>query len=291
MKLVTFTHQEKTRIGIVSDNSIIDLSVDAPNLPDNMLDFLKAGDIAMEQAQRALAKAGPCIPIAQVQLQAPILKPGKFLAIGLNYADHVQESKTQKPEVQLWFNKQSTCVNGPFGSIDLPIASDMLDYEGEMGIVIGKRCRHVPAERAHEVIAGYTIVNDVSVRDWQLRAPTFQIGKSFDTHGPMGPYLVTADEINDPHNLELKTWVNGELRQHSNTRHLIYNCYEQIAHLTTAYTLEPGDVLATGTPAGVGMAMQPATFLKEGDIVRVEIESLGAIENPVIKESGETVIE
>ncbi len=291
MKLVTFTQHKRTRLGIVSDNSIIDLSVDAPGLAQNMVDFLKQGDTAMEVARQALADAGPCIPIAQVHLEAPVLKPGKFLAIGLNYADHISESGTERPKVQIWFNKQSTCVNGPFDPIDLPVASDMLDYEGELGVVIGKRCRHVPIERAHEVIAGFTIVNDVSVRDWQLRAQTFQIGKSFDTHGPMGPYLVTPDEINDPHNLALKTWVNGELRQDSNTRYLIFNCYQQIAHLTTAFTLEPGDVLATGTPAGVGMAMQPPSYLGTGDVVRIEIEGLGAIENTIVKESGATVIE
>jgi 2-keto-4-pentenoate hydratase/2-oxohepta-3-ene-1,7-dioic acid hydratase in catechol pathway len=291
VKLVTFTHDTRTRIGVVSDNSVVDLSVDAPDLPTNMLDFLCAGDRAMDTAREALARAGPCIPIALVRLEAPVMRPGKFLAIGLNYADHIEESGIEKPRHQIWFNKQSTCVNAPFDPIDLPVASDMLDYEGELGVVIGKRCRHVPVERASEVIAGFTIVNDVSVRDWQLRAQTFQIGKSFDTHGPMGPYLVTSDDIDDPHCLELKTWVNGDLRQHSNTRHLIFDCYQQIEHLTTAFTLEPGDVLATGTPAGVGMAMQPPAFLVEGDVVRIEIEGLGAIENSVAKEAGHTVIE
>jgi 2-keto-4-pentenoate hydratase/2-oxohepta-3-ene-1,7-dioic acid hydratase in catechol pathway len=170
LKLVTFTHEARTRIGIVSDNSIVDLSVDAPNLPTNMLDFLRIGDAAMDAAREALANAGPCIPIAQVRLEAPVMKPGKFLAIGLNYADHVEESGIDKPKHQIWFNKQTTCVNGPFDPIDLPVASHMLDYEGELGMIIGKRCRHVPIDRAHEVIAGFTIINDVSVRDWQLRA-------------------------------------------------------------------------------------------------------------------------
>ena len=290
MKLVTFTHKQRTRLGIVTDNSIVDLAQDAPDLPTSMLEFLRAGSSAMDAARVALDNAGPCIPIAQVHLEAPVPRPGKFLAIGLNYADHVAETGLKPPAVQIWFNKQITCVNPPFDSIELPLVSTMLDYEGELGIVVGKTCRHVPADRAHEVIAGYTIVNDVSVRDWQLRSATFQIGKSFDTHGPFGPYLVTPDEIPDPHNLELRTWVNGELRQHSNTRNLIFNCYEQIAHLSTAFTLEPGDVLATGTPAGVGMSMQPACYLKEGDVVRIEIEGLGAIENTVVKEKGGTVI-
>jgi 2-keto-4-pentenoate hydratase/2-oxohepta-3-ene-1,7-dioic acid hydratase in catechol pathway len=167
----------------------------------------------------------------------------------------------------------------------------MLDYEGELAVIIGKRCRHVPRDRALEVIAGFTIVNDVSVRDWQLRAQTFQIGKSFDTHGPCGPYLVTPDEVVDPHNLNLRTWVNDELRQDSNTRHLIFDCFEQIEHLSTAFTLEPGDVLATGTPAGVGMSMKPPRYLQAGDVVRIEIEKLGVLENRVEKEPGGTVIQ
>ena len=190
----------------------------------------------------------------------------------------------QKPEHQLWFNKQSTCVIGPGAPIHIPLASSMVDYEGELGFVIGRRCRHVPAERAADVIAGYTVVNDVSVRDWQLRTPTMTMGKSFDTHGPLGPALVTADEIGDPHGLRLQTWVNGELRQDSKTDDLIFDCFEMVEHLSTVFTLEPGDVIATGTPAGVGMAMNPPQFLEAGDVVRIEIEGVGVLENPVIDE-------
>jgi len=289
MKLVTFTHHSRTGIGVVSGEQILEFS--AAGLPNNMLDFLQLGDSGMAGARQLLEAGGEGLPLAQVQLQAPVPKPGKFLAIALNYADHIEESGGNRPVYQTWFNKQSTCVNGPYHPFHLPISSTMLDYEGELGIIIGKRCRHVPRDRAREVIAGFTIVNDVSVRDWQLRAQTFQIGKSFDTHGPCGPYLVTADEVDDPHNLDLKTWVNDEVRQDSNTRHLIFDCFEQIEHLTTAFTLEPGDILATGTPAGVGMSMQPPQYLKLGDVVRIEIEKLGIIENRVEKEPGETVIE
>jgi 2-keto-4-pentenoate hydratase/2-oxohepta-3-ene-1,7-dioic acid hydratase in catechol pathway len=160
----------------------------------------------------------------------------------------------------------------------------VLDYEGELAFVIGRRCRHVPAERAAEVIAGYTIVNDVSVRDWQRRTPTMTMGKSFDTHGPMGPMLVTGDELGDPHHLRLRTWVNGELRQDGNTADLIFDCYQMVEHLTTAFTLEPGDVISTGTPAGVGIAMKPPRLLKDGDVVRIEVEGVGVLENPVIDE-------
>ena len=191
----------------------------------------------------------------------------------------------------IFFNKQTTCVTGPHDPIHLPRVSPLLDYEGELAFVIGRRCRHVSRERAAEVIAGYLVVNDVSVRDWQLRTPTMTMGKSFDTHGPMGPWLVTADEIGDPHALELRTWVNGELRQHSNTRHLIYDCFAQVEHLSTAFTLEPGDVVTTGTPAGVGGAMSPPRFLGRGDVVRIEIEKIGSIENRVIEEPAETATE
>jgi 2-keto-4-pentenoate hydratase/2-oxohepta-3-ene-1,7-dioic acid hydratase in catechol pathway len=188
----------------------------------------------------------------------------------------------QKPEFPVFFNKQSTCVTGPRDPIHRPRVSTMLDYEGELGFVIGRRCRYVPKERAAEVIAGYLVVDDVSVRDWQFRAQTMTLGKSFDTHGPIGPWIVTPDEVGDPHVLELKTWVNGELRQHSNTRELIYDCFDQVATLSAAFTLEPGDVVATGTPGGVGVAQ--GKFLVPGDVVRIEIEQIGAIENRVVEE-------
>ncbi len=224
------------------------------------------------------------VPLASAQLTAPVPRPPKFLAIGLNYAAHVAESGMKPPAHQLWFNKQSTCVVGPGSPIEIPIASSMVDYEGELAFVIGKRCRHVRAADAPGVIAGYTIVNDVSVRDWQMRTQTMTMGKSFDTHGPMGPAIVTADELGDPHGLRLQTWVNDEIRQDAKTDDLIFDCYEMVEHLTTAFTLEVGDVIATGTPAGVGMAMDPPGWLKAGDTVRIEIEGIGVLENPVIAE-------
>ena len=175
---------------------------------------------------------------------------------------------------------------GPGADVHMPRVSNLLDYEGELAIVIGKRCRHVPEDRAHEVIAGYTIANDVSVRDWQVRTPTMTMGKSFDTHGPLGPWIVTADELGDPHSLQIKTWVNDELRQDGSTSEMIYDCFQQVAHLTEAFTLEPGDVIATGTPAGIGAVRQPFPegLLKVGDSVRVEINGIGSLENTVVEE-------
>ena len=288
MKLATFTHAGATRIGVVTGDRVVDLAAAAPDLAREMTAFLAAGDAARERARQAAARGTATLALADVHLEAPILRPPKFLAIGLNYADHCAESGQEPPSVPLFFNKQSTCVTGPFDPIHRPRVSPLLDYEGELALVIGRRCRHVPRARAHEVIAGYCVADDVTVRDWQLRVPTWTIGKSFDTHGPLGPWIVTLDEVGDPHALEIRTWVNGELRQHSNTRQLVFDCFAQVEHLSTAFTLEPGDVISTGTPAGVGGAMQPPRFLTAGDVVRVEIERLGYIENRVIDEPADT---
>lgn len=291
MKLATFTESGQTRIGVVVGEQVIDLSKAAPGLPTDMLSFLEAGDAAMKTAAEAQSKSGDALALSAVTLEAPILNPGKILAIGLNYKDHVEESGMDMPKFQMWFNKQRNCVAGPFAGVNLPKAStDYLDYEGELCYIIGRRAKHVPRDQAHKVIAGYFVGDDVSVRDWQIRVQTMQIGKSFDTHGPIGPWIVTPDEVGDPHNLGIRTFVNGEKRQDSNTKHLIFDCYDQIEHLTQAFTLDPGDIIFTGTSSGVGGAMKPPSFLKEGDVVRVEIEKLGHIENKVVPEKAETII-
>jgi 2-keto-4-pentenoate hydratase/2-oxohepta-3-ene-1,7-dioic acid hydratase in catechol pathway len=289
MKLATFTHSGTTRIGVVDGNQIVDLSAAAPTLPSEMVAFLEAGDSALEGARSALAASGNRLALADVTLESPVLRPPKILAVGLNYADHVAEAGLETPKFPMIFNKQSTSAHPPYAPFHLPRASAALDYEGELGVVIGKRCRHVPADRATEVIAGYTVVNDVSVRDWQLRVPTFTMGKSWDTHCPMGPWIVTADEVGDPHSLDLKTWVNGELRQSSNTKNLIFDCFTLVEHLSTAFTLEPGDVIPMGTPGGVGIAMKPPSLLVAGDVVKVAIDGIGEIENAVIDEPADTV--
>jgi 2-keto-4-pentenoate hydratase/2-oxohepta-3-ene-1,7-dioic acid hydratase in catechol pathway len=287
MKLCTFVHGGAPRLGVVVDDAVVDLSTAAPALPRDLVALLAAGPAALAQAKSAAASARERLPLAHVELAAPILRPPKLLAIGLNYADHVAEAGIEVPKFPTVFNKQSTCVAGPFDDVHLPRASSALDYEGELAFVIGRRCRHVPKERAHEVIAGYLVHDDVSVRDWQLRIPTWTMGKSFDTHGPLGPWLTSADEI-DPSGLRLRTWVNGELRQDSNTKHLIFDPAAIVEHLSTAFTLEVGDVIATGTPGGVGIAMKPPKLLQVGDVVRVEIEGLGAIENRVVAEPEST---
>ena len=290
MKLCTFTHGQRSRIGVVVGELVIDLPAVAPGIPEDMLGFLEAGEDAMAAAAEAQTNPEVAFPVADVTLEAPVPRPGKILAIGLNYADHVAETGGETPTTQMWFNKQRNAANRPYGSINKPAVSDMLDYEGELAFVIGKRAKHVPKERAHEVIAGYCCGNDVSVRDWQAASRTMQIGKSFDTHAPFGPWIATPDEVGDPHNLGVRTLVNGDVRQNSNTKHLIFNCFEHIAHLTKSFTLDPGDVIFTGTSSGVGAAMQPPQWLRVGDEVMVEIENVGYIQHTVVAEDASTVI-
>lgn len=281
MRLVTFRHDHATRLGRLDGAEVLDLAAAVPALPTDALAFLAAGPEALAMARTA---SGPRLPLADVELLAPIPRPPKILAIGLNYADHAAESGQEIPAFPKVFNKQSTSVVGPGAGVHRPRVSPLLDYEGELAIVIGRRCRHVARADAAQVIAGYTIANDVTVRDWQLREPTWTMGKSFDTHCPLGPALVTPDEVPDPASLELATYVNGERRQHSSTRHLIFDGPALIEFLSTAFTLEPGDVICTGTPGGVGMLMSPPSWLVPGDVVRVEISGLGSLENTIVEE-------
>jgi 2-keto-4-pentenoate hydratase/2-oxohepta-3-ene-1,7-dioic acid hydratase in catechol pathway len=284
MKLCTFLRDTVPLVGVVTDDGIVDLSESAPELPAEMTALLAAGEPALRRVAAAASAARARIPHDSVRLAPPILRPPKFLAVGLNYADHVAEAGLETPKLPTIFNKQSTCVAGPTDPVHMPRVSSALDYEGELGFVVGRRCRHVPREHAHEVIAGYLVVNDVSVRDWQLRIPTWTMGKSFDTHGPIGPWITTADEVGDPHALRVRTWVNDDLRQDSSTKNLIFDCFTIVEHLSTAFTLEPGDVVAPGTPGGVGIARKPPRLLSIGAVMRVEIDGLGTLENRVVAE-------
>jgi 2-keto-4-pentenoate hydratase/2-oxohepta-3-ene-1,7-dioic acid hydratase in catechol pathway len=287
MKLATYSRASATSIGRVEADHVVELAGVLPDGVHTMLDVLRAGPALLDDLENVATGSLPTVPLASVHLEAPVLHPSKFLAIGLNYRDHLQEVLRRggkAPESQLWFNKQVSCITGPYDPIHRPRVSDRLDYEGELGVVIGTRCRHVTPEQALKMIAGYVVMNDVTARDWQRKSPTWTLGKSFDTHGPMGPWLVTAREIADPQDLRLSLRVNGEIRQQLSTADMIYPVTEQISYLSTVMTLEPGDLLATGTGSGAGWGMEPPRFLVAGDVVRVEIEGIGYIENRVIEE-------
>jgi 2-keto-4-pentenoate hydratase/2-oxohepta-3-ene-1,7-dioic acid hydratase in catechol pathway len=283
MRLASFHAADGVRPAVVVGDEVVDLAAAAPTFRAPWADLLDRGPEYLEQIREIAGWSEHRLPLDRVRL-APPVQPRKFFAIGLNYADHVAESGQPTPEHLTVFVKAGTSVNGPYDPIERPAVSDFLDYEGELGFVIGRRCRHVRAQDAAEVIAGYLIVDDVSVRDWQIQTPQWSLAKSFDTHGPIGPWITTADELGDPHALAIRTFVNGELRQQSSTDQLIFDCFRQVEILSQACTLEPGDVIATGTPSGIAAAMEGRPWLKPGDRVRVEIDGLGAIENEVVQE-------
>lgn len=290
MKLVTYTNSDISAIGAQVEEQIIPFSNDS-SLPNEMIAFLEGGEANIAKAKEVIAKADNAIPLSSVTLLSPILNPQKILAVGLNYADHIEETKMEKPKIPMIFNKQSSSVVGDQAPVHLPKVSEALDYEAEMAFVIGKKCRHVSKEDAPSVIAGLTICNDISVRDWQIASPTFTMGKSFDTHCPLGPCLVTMDEIGDPHNLSIKLFMNGEEKQNSNTKELVFNCFDLVEHLSKAFTLMPGDIIPTGTPGGVlamdAMAGKVGWFV-EGDEMVIELEKVGKLTNKIINEPDST---
>ena len=278
MKIVRYLVKNEAKLGAVKGDGVIDLTRPFPSISDNPIELIQQWSEAKPDLEKIVSESTPDAALANVRLLAPVARPGKIMAIGLNYADHIRETGQKMPPHQIWFTKAVTSINGPFDPIELPVASAQLDYEAELVVIIGKRCKHVPRERAAEVVFGYCAGNDVSVRDWQMQTAQWVLGKSFDTHAPIGPWIVTADEMGDPHTMGIRCFVNGERRQDSNTGNLVFNVYDQIAHLSRAMTLEPGDIIFTGTPGGVGLAMQPPQWLKAGDKVRVEIDRIGAIE-------------
>lgn len=270
------------RIGRVDGDTITDLS-GVPGVGVSLRAILPR---LQELKPAILAAAGETHPLAGVTLLPTVDDPQKFLGIGMNYKEHAAEAALAgipTPSSQLWFNKQVSCIVGPNDDVVKPDVSDQLDYEVELGVVIGTRCKNVSVEDARSVIAGYVVLNDFSVRDWlQKRSPTFTLGKSFDTHGPVGPWLTTDDEIADPLALRMTLTVNGEVRQDHITDDMIYDIYEQIAYLTQVMTLMPGDILATGTPQGIGAPT--GNFLRVGDVVTARIDGLGSIENRIVAE-------
>lgn len=273
MKLALFDDGSGARTGIVVGDRII-----STEFPGMMTDLIARWDAVKSQLQeREKSRAGQ--KLSGVRLLAPIARPGKIFAIGLNYADHIAESKMETPKIQVWFTKAVTAINGPFDPVQIPKVSPFVDYEVELVVVIGKRGKHISKQEAADHIFGYCVGNDVTERMWQHRTPQWSLGKSFDTHAPIGPWITTVDEIANPHALGIRCVVNGETRQNSNTKNLVFDIFDQIEHLSQAMTLEEGDLVFTGTPGGVGAAMDPRQFLKPGDVVRCEIDGLGYIEN------------
>lgn len=279
MKWVSFRHGEQIHSGIYQDERIISLGT----TPLQLI-------LANPKAALARLNLAPRFDLAEIDLVQPIVRPGKILGIGLNYKDHAAETGRAPPATQTWFVKQATAANGPYSPVELPKVSDKLDYEAELVVVIGQRGRHVPAARAMEIVAGFCCGCDYSVRDWQRATPTMNMGKGFDTHAPFGPWIVTPDELGALGPLGVRSFVNGQMRQNGRAGDMIFDIAAQIAHLTAAFTLEPGDILFTGTPAGVGAACDPPKFVKIGDRVRIEIDRIGHIENEIVADPGHIVI-
>ncbi len=282
MRLVSYERNNQRSIGALTTGGIIDFpTASNGELPADMLMFLQQGEPALARAREIVAKGRSGIPLPEVRLLAPVPKPGKIIGIGLNYADHAAEGGREKPKYPVIFTKAVSAVIANGEPIQIPFVTEMVDFEGEFAVVIGKRAKEVSSKEALNYVAGYTICNDVSGRDYQERSsPT--AGKSFDTFAPLGPAIVTRDEIPDPHTLDIHTIVSGEDMQHSNTRHLIFNVNYLIDYLSYIFPLEPGDIISTGTPSGVGWFRNPPRFLKAGDTVRIEIEKIGILQNPVI---------
>jgi len=283
MKFVTFRREGAAEPGVLRDRDVVGLKGAGFS---SMLDVIAGGPAARARIEEWILKpaADEVAPLDEIRLLAPIPRPPKIICIGLNYRDHAAESKMEIPKVPTVFSKYATAVIGPGESIILPRLSTKPDYEAEFAFVIGKGGRYISGAAWRQHVFGYTILNDVSARDFQMATSQWMMGKTFDTFAPMGPALVSADEIADPHNLDISLSINGETLQSSNTKNLIFPIPDLIEYLSSVFTLESGDVISTGTPAGVGFARKPPRFLKTGDDVVVRVQGLGELRNPVAAE-------
>jgi 2-keto-4-pentenoate hydratase/2-oxohepta-3-ene-1,7-dioic acid hydratase in catechol pathway len=283
MRLVTFQREAHPEPGVLFGDDIVSLR--GAGFHD-LLSVLAGGADALDRVQRWIYDPpwGEVFKAADTKLRPPLLRPPKIICVGLNYRAHARETNMEIPQVPTIFAKFPTAAIGCGEPIVLPRNSAKPDYEAELAFVVGKHGRHIPAEHWRDYVFGYMNFNDVSARDFQLRTSQWMIGKTFDTFAPMGPAIVTADEVDDPHALDISTTINGEVLQQSNTNDLIFKIPELIAHLSSVFTLEPGDVVATGTPSGVGMARNPPRWLMPGDEVVIRVEGLGDLRNPVVAE-------
>ncbi|MEI3612406.1 fumarylacetoacetate hydrolase family protein [Pseudogracilibacillus sp. SO30301A] len=307
MKLVTFTHEGETRIGALEDDKVIDLNaafltylqskgeiraaqIAEAYIPKNMVGFLEGGQTSLEYAKKAVefalnnfGDAEYVLKVDEVWLEAPVQQPKKIICVGHNYREHILEMGREIPPYPLVFAKFSNALIGPEDDIPFFPISEQLDYEAEFTFVVGKRAKNVSEKDALDFVAGYTICNDVTYRDIQRRTLQWLQGKSVDGSAPMGPWLVTSDELTNPSGLDITLYVNGEERQRSNTENLVFSVQKLVEFLSNLMTLEPGDVIMTGTPGGVGVAMEPQSFLTDGDVVRIEVDQVGVLENKVAK--------
>jgi 2-keto-4-pentenoate hydratase/2-oxohepta-3-ene-1,7-dioic acid hydratase in catechol pathway len=284
MRLVTYESDGKRKVGAQVDDQIVDLAAGNECIPGNMRCFLGGGEETLAAAKAVVDSGEHRVAASSVTIKAPIYNPEKVICVGLNYADHAAESGMEPPPEPVLFCKFPNAIIGPNEAIQLPHESNEPDYEVEMVIVIGKAGRRISKEDAMDYVAGYTVGHDVSARDWQLKKPGGQwmMGKTFDTFAPLGPAIVTPDEISDPHNLGIRLILNGETMQDSTTEQLIFKTDELIAYISQVVTFQPGDLIFTGTPPGVGFAKKPPLFLKAGDHCVCEVDEIGRLENPVV---------
>jgi len=286
MRLATIQTAQGPRAALLRGDVYVDLHATDSALPRSVRQLLELGPAALKAAaQLARRENAVTYPTTGVKLLPPIPDPPKIVCLGLNYRDHAAESGASIPKEPVLFSKYATALIGPDDAIVLPPVSQEVDYEAELVVVVGKRGRHIPEPEAMGYVAGYTIGHDVSARDWQLKKDQKQwmVGKTFDTFAPIGPTLVTTDEVPDPHNLPIRLRLNGQTMQDSNTRQMIFSVGAVLAYLSQVFTLEPGDLIFTGTPPGVGFARKPPVFLKPGDVTEVEIEGLGVLRNTVVQ--------
>jgi 2-keto-4-pentenoate hydratase/2-oxohepta-3-ene-1,7-dioic acid hydratase in catechol pathway len=286
MRLATIHSTDGPRAAVLHGMHYVDLHATDPSLPPSLRRLLELGPPALERARQAAARPDAVRHEAgRVRFLPPVTDPRKIVCVGLNYRDHAAESGAPIPKDPVLFSKYATALVGHDAAIVLPPVSSEVDYEAELVVVIGRGGRHLTAEQAREHVAGYTIGHDVSARDWQLKkdGKQWMVGKTFDTFAPCGPVLVTADEVPDPHGLGIRLRLNGQTMQDSSTRQMIFPVWEVVSYLSKVFTLEPGDLIYTGTPPGVGMARKPPVFLKPGDTCEVEIDGLGVLRNPVVQ--------
>lgn len=285
MKLITYQSDTGPKLGAIVDDRAIDLCAVDDTLPATMMDLLAAGEAGMAQAATAVASADAAThgqPLEEVTLLPPVVRPGKVIALGRNYAAHAKEGGAEPPEYPMLFHKTATSLIGHGGTVRIPAGTDRVDYEAELAVIIGKVCKNVEEADAFDYIAGYTVANDITARDWQRLTTQFTAGKMVDTFGPLGPALVTKDEAPDPANMSVKSILNGQMMQDGNTKMMIFSVPFIVSYISKISTLEPGDVILTGTPEGVGYARKPPIYMKDGDVITIEVEGLGTLTNPLV---------